>query len=79
MKTLSGIIAATTRIDYWTPSARSDLFVEPWFFHLTSRPYITEVIEASGATAEVSRASYLPYIAEGTNAASGGIIAGSLT
>ena len=47
MKTLKGVIAATTYADYQTPLADSNLFIEPWYFVLSSRVYSLYLEEAS--------------------------------
>lgn len=46
MKTLKGVIAASTFAEYETPLDDSNLFIEPWYFTLSSRPYVVESLES---------------------------------
>lgn len=57
MKTLKGVIAASTFTEYETPLNDSNLFIEPWYFVLSSKPYdevIRDAVEGNIAFPEAT-------------------------
>ena len=55
MSTLTGIIKASTKIGTDVVPAESDLFIEPWYFTLSTRPYALEGVESISLESNANR------------------------
>lgn len=58
MKTLKGVIAASTFTEYETPLADSNLFIEPWYFTLSSGLYAIEFEDSLAPSAAAPSGSW---------------------